>query len=248
MFFARFFSLIGGKVSRWIKARETRDPEAVYEAAITERMRRYRQLKQAAAGVIYMRNKLSRELHEKTVEMDEVAEQLLAAVDINEDQCAILLIQRKDGLEAECQRLREELSQLTVEAEEAKRNLTAFHDEIEQLKVEKVRMMARLKNAQARARIQHALDALSYEEDVRALEEVREYIQRTLAATGINRELGGTELSDKMEKVRAQQATTRAQVKLEELKRQRRPPLAPLEIFQKAGEAAQANGTPRAES
>jgi hypothetical protein len=58
MFLKRLFNLLGGKLSRWLKAGEARDPEAVYEAALAERMRRYQQLKTAAAGVIYMRNKL----------------------------------------------------------------------------------------------------------------------------------------------------------------------------------------------
>ncbi|MDB5107606.1 MAG: hypothetical protein JWM69_547, partial [Candidatus Binatus sp.] len=65
MFLKRFFSLFGGKLSRWIKAREARDPEAVYEAAISDRVKRYQQLKTAAAGVIYMRTKLERDLKEK---------------------------------------------------------------------------------------------------------------------------------------------------------------------------------------
>ena len=33
MFISRLKSLIGGKFSRWLKAREAHDPEAVYEAA-----------------------------------------------------------------------------------------------------------------------------------------------------------------------------------------------------------------------
>jgi phage shock protein A len=238
MFFTRIFSLIGGKLTRWLKARESRDPEAVYEAAITERMRRYRQLKDAAAGVIYMRNKLTRELKEKSAEMAEVEEQTLQAVDMNEDQCALILIQRKGTLGNDCQRLRDELSELTVEAEDAKKNLLAFKNEIESLKIEKVRMMARLKNAQARARIQHALEGLSYEEDLRALEEVRDFIARTLAATGVNRELHTGELGEKLEKIRGAQQNAHARAELDELKRRRRPPLAPLALFKQAAEAA----------
>jgi hypothetical protein len=44
MFFKRLFNLLGGKLSPWLKAGEARDPEAVYEAALAERMRRYQQL------------------------------------------------------------------------------------------------------------------------------------------------------------------------------------------------------------
>jgi len=244
VFISRLFSLIGGKLSRWLKAREAHDPEAVYEAAISERVRRYHQLKSAAAGVIYMRNKLERELRSKGAEMKEVAEEAEQAADMNEDQCALILIGRNHMLEADCARLREELGDLTREAEDAKKNLIAFKGEIEKLKVEKVTMIARLKNAQARVRIQHALEQLSYDEDVRALEEVRESILRMLAQAGVNNELRDSELSEKLEQIRRSSADTKAQAELAELKRRRRPPLAPMDIFTQAAEQANSNGGP----
>jgi phage shock protein A len=234
----RFFKLFGGKFSRWIKAREARDPEAVYESAISDRVQRYQQLKTAAAGVIYMRNKLERELREKLVEMNEVDEEAGQAADMNEDQCALILIQRKHVLEADCTRLREELGQLTAEAEDAKKNLISFKGEIEKLKVEKVRMIARLKNAQARVRIQRALETISYDEDVRALEDVRDSIQRMLAQAGVNREIAGSELDDKLDVIRQRNAESKAQAELGELKRKRRPPLAPMDIFTAAAHQA----------
>ncbi|MFZ0889552.1 MAG: PspA/IM30 family protein [Candidatus Binataceae bacterium] len=244
MFFTRIFSLIGGKLSRWLKTREAKDPEAVYEAAISERLRRYNQLKTAAAGVIYMRNKLQRELKQKSAEMAEVIEQAGQAADMNEDTCALILIRRKHELEQDCTRLSEELSELTQEAEEAKKNLIAFKGEIEKLKVEKVRMLARLKNAQARVRIQHALEQVSYEEDLRALEEVRESIQRTLAQAGVNRELHDSEVGEKLEQVRTRNAESKAQAELDELKRKRRPPLVPMELVKQSDGLAASNGNP----
>jgi phage shock protein A len=239
--FSRLFKLVGGKFSRWIKAREARDPEAVYESAISDRVRRYHQLKTAAAGVIYMRNKLERELRGKLAEMKEVDEEAGQAADMNEDQCALILIQRKHVLDSDCIRLREELGELTSEAEEAKKNLIGFKSEIEKLKIEKVRMMARLKNAQARVRIQRALEEISYDDDVRALEEVRESIQRMLAQAGVNREIAGSELGDKLEEIRQRNAEAKAMAELADLKRKRRPPLAPMDIFTAAANAA-ANG------
>jgi phage shock protein A len=242
MFISRMLNLIGGKLRRWLRTTEARDPEAVYEAAIGDRLRRYHQLKTAAAGVIYMRNKLERELRAKTAELAEVEEQAGQAADMNEDQCALILLQRKHELEADCARLREELAELTREAEDAKKNLVAFKGEIEKLRIEKVRMLARLRNAQARVRIQEALETISYDDDVRALEEVRESIQRILAQAGVNREINGADLDAQMEEIRRRNAEARAQAELAELKRRRRPPLAPMEIFTQAADAA--NGHP----
>jgi len=240
---SRLFSLIGGKFTRWLKAREARDPEAVYESAISDRIRRYAQLKAAAAGVIYMRNKLERELKGKLTELKEVDEDAGQAADMNEDECALILLQRKHVLEGDCEHLREELASLTREADDAKKNLVSFKGEIEKLKVEKVTMLARLRNAEARVRIQQALEQLSYDDDVRALEEVRESIQRTLAQAGVNHELAGSELGEKLEQIRKRNVEAKAAAELAELKRRRRPPLAPMEIFTHAAEAAAtANG------
>ncbi len=104
-------------------------------------------------------------------------------------------------------------------------------------------MMARLKNAQARVRIQEALESLSYDEDVRALEEVRESIQRTLAHAGVNRELADSGLETKLEEIRQANAEAKAAAELAEIKRRRRPPLAPMDIFTHAAEAV--NGHPQ---
>jgi phage shock protein A len=232
--FRRFFNLIGGKCRRWIRIREARDPESVYEAAISGRLRRYQQLKSAAAGVIYLRSKLENELKQKAAEAREVEEQIGQAADLDEDQCALLLIQRRRTLAADCQRLGDELNELTREADEAKKNLMGFKGEIDQLKAEKVRMLARLKNAQARVHIQRALEQLSSDDDVRALEDVRESIQRTLAEAGVLGELAGSEVDEKMEQVRRRNAEAKARAELAEIKRRRRTPALPLPAFDTA--------------
>ncbi|HJU29313.1 MAG TPA: PspA/IM30 family protein [Candidatus Binataceae bacterium] len=230
MFFKRLFNLMGGKFGRWLRAREARDPEAVYEAAISDRMRRYQQLKTAAAGVIYMRTKLETELKAKMTEMREVDEQAGQAADMDEDDCALILIRRKQTLAADCERLGAELRELTGEADEAKRNLVDFKSEIDKLRVEKVRMVARLKNAQARVRIQRALEDLSADQDVRALEGVRESIQRTLAEAGVNRELAASGLDEKLDEIRRRNEESKARAELAELKRRRRPQPARIEL------------------
>ena len=228
MFFKRLISLVGGKFNRWLKARELHDPEAVYEAAISDRLRRYQQLKGAAAGVIYMRNKLERELRQKSAELGEVCEQAAQAAEINEDDCALLLIRRKHELEDDSARIKEELSELSHEVDDAKKSLIRFKAEIENLKIEKVRMLARFRNAQARVRIRRVLEDLSYDEDLRALQEVRESIQRTLGQADVHRELHESEADPKLEEIRRRNADAKAQAELQEMKRSRSasPPTA----------------------
>lgn len=234
----RMLSLMGGKIRRWLKAREAHDPEAVYEAAISQRVQRYQQLKSSAAAVIYMRNKLSGELSAKRATIQELSEQTAQAADMNEDECALIMIRRRHELEADCARLENELGEVSREAEEAKSNLLSFKDEIEKLKAEKVKMLARLKNAQARIRMQSTLNSPSYEDDLRALEEMRDTIGQTLAQAGINRELGDSELDAKLADIARHNNEVKAAAELDELKRRRRPPLVPMDLLVETGGAA----------
>jgi len=141
---ARLRNLLRGVLARWIGRREHRNPEAVYEAAIEERLAHYAKLRAAAAGVLYMRSKLTKELELKSGELGRVRRELATAVDQDDDRVALTLIGRRDLLGQSIERVSDELRQLTKEAEAAKTNLVAFHDEIARLREEKVRMLARL--------------------------------------------------------------------------------------------------------
>ena len=61
-FFDRLANVWKGFLSLWVSDIESRNPEAVYEAAIDERVRKHRDLKKAVSGIVYLRNKLSNEL------------------------------------------------------------------------------------------------------------------------------------------------------------------------------------------
>src|SRR5512136_1289952 len=111
--FARVQNLLRGVMAQWLGRREQRNPGAVYEAAIHERMEHYGRLREAAAGVLYMRSKLSKELQLKSGELTRVHNQLEIAVDRDDDEAALALISRRDGLNAEVERLTGELTDLT---------------------------------------------------------------------------------------------------------------------------------------
>src|SRR6185369_5124467 len=167
--FARIYNLVRGSLAHWISGRERRNPAAVYEAAIQERTTQYGELRSAAAGVLYLRSKLTSELEQTSKELAHVRAQLEIAVDRDEDGVALALIGRRDALSAETERLTAELAELTEEAEAAKKNLVTFQTEITRLRDEKVRMIARLRNAKARLRFQETLTKLAPDADIRAL-------------------------------------------------------------------------------
>jgi phage shock protein A len=235
--FARVHNLIRGVLTHWLSRREQRNPEAVYEAAIQERLDQYGQLREAAAGVLYMRTKLAKELQLKSAELARVGKQLDIAVDQDDDEAALVLIGRRDGLVAEVERLTAELTELTIEAEGAKKNLVAFQNDIVRLRDEKVRMVARLANAKARLRLQETLNGLSPDADIRALEAVRDHINRLVTEVQVGRDAADPELERRLGSIRAAEATAAARAQLDELKRTRKRTLLPLVVPQKAAVA-----------
>jgi phage shock protein A len=221
-------NLIRGVLGQWLGRREQRNPEAVYEAAIQERLEQYGKLRQAAAGVLYARTKLSKEMQLKSAELARVDKQLDIAVDHDDDAAALVFISRRDALHADVERLTGELSELTGEAETAKKNLIAFQQEIARLREEKVRMIARLANAQARLRLQETLNGLSTDADIRALEGVRDHINQLVAEVQVARDTSDTDLERRLGKIREAEADSAARAQLDELKRARKRTLLPL--------------------
>ena len=224
--FARLRNLVRGVLAQWLGRRERNNPAAVYEAAIQERIEQYGKLRQAAAGVLYMRNKLSKELEVKAIELRRVGAQLDLAVDRDDDDAALALINRRDWLGAEVERVTADLAELTTEAEDAKKNLIGFQTDIERLREEKVRMVARLANAKARLRLQETLAGLSPDADIRALESVREHIQRIVEEARLNRDVRNGDLERRLGKIRTDEAESSARQQLDELKRSRRVNIA----------------------
>jgi phage shock protein A len=227
---SRLSNLLRGLFAEWLGRREHRNPAAVYEAAIQERLERYGTLRHAAAGVLYMRSKLAKELEARSAELQRLRRQLEIAVDEDDDAAALALIGRRDVVNAEIERLSGELNELTTEAEAAKKNLVAFQDEILRLRDEKVRMLARMANARARLRLQETLQGISPEADIRALEAVREQINRLVAEAQMSRDLGDADLERRLGRVREAEATAAARAQLEELKRARQRRLLPLPV------------------
>lgn len=219
-FFDRLANIWRGFLSLWISDIESRNPEAVYEAAIDERVRKHRDLKKAVSGIVYLRNKLSTELEQKEKALKEVMTQIPIAVEEGEDEVALVLIQKKDELTGHIEGLSAELSKVSDQAEEAKRGLISFQSEIEKLKREKDEMLAKKANAEARIQIQETLDGLSTDADIKALDGVREHIDKLQAEADIGSEIQGDSLDAKLAKIREKAADSSAKAQLDEMKKQ----------------------------
>jgi phage shock protein A len=199
---------------------ENRNPEAVYEAAIEERIKKHRDLKKAVSGIVYLRNKLQAELETKSAELTEINAQIPVAIAEGEDEAALVLLEKKNELEGSIVSLNAELAKVRVQAEEAKSGLIQFQAEIEKLKREKTEMLAKRANAEARIKINETLNGLSTDADIKALENVRENIEKMEAEADISSEIQGTSLDAKLKKIKAKTGNATARNQLEQLKKE----------------------------
>jgi phage shock protein A len=218
----RLRSLFRGFFGSWVRDREQRAPEVVYEQAIAERVRQYRELKDAVAGILYMRNKLESEIRDRRAEIARLHDDVRRSVRRGEDETSLTLIAHKQALFEELERAEEELSQIRLQAEEAKTNLVRFREEIRSLVREKGRMLATLANARARRRLQAAIEGLSVDAEMDALENVREHISRAVMAGEVNKELGedGDGIRRKLRGFRDEARRESARSELESLRRE----------------------------
>jgi phage shock protein A len=219
-FFGRLANVWNGFLGLFISDLETNNAEAVYESAIEGRIKKHRELKKAVSGIVYLRNKLSTELEEKKATLAQIQPQIPIAVEEGEDEAALVLIQKKDELTGAIVEIQAELEKVSVQAEEAKTGLVAFQGEIEKLKREKHEMMAKKANAEARIQIQETLDGLSTDADIRALDNVREGIDKLQAEADVGAELSDTNLDSKLDEIKQKTASASARNQLDEMKKQ----------------------------
>jgi phage shock protein A len=221
MMISRFTYLVRSVLGGWLRRGERRNPAAVYEQAIEDRTRQYRELKEAVAGILYMRNKLEAEIHERQIEIARVEEDVCGAIDRTQDELSLTLIEHRQRLAEDLERAERELDTVCREADEAKANLLRFREELRALAREKGRMLATLANAVARRRLSEALEGLSVDADVRALDGVREEIARIATEGQLDRELAGADdgLRKRVRAIRDDARREAARRELEERKR-----------------------------
>ena len=216
---SRLRSLWSGALSLWVRRRENDHPEAVYEQAIAARRRQYVELKQAVAGILYMRNRLEGEIGERRGELARLAADVARAVARGDDAAALSLIGHKQTQLEELERAERELEGIQEETETAKQNLLRFREEIRSLEHEKLRTLATLANARARQRIHQAFEGLSVDQEMRALEGVREHVSRLVAENKLDREMAGADPERPVRSYRQEARAEAARAELAELKR-----------------------------
>jgi len=216
--FKRLGNLWRGFLSIWISNVEKEHPEIAYENAINSLVEKYSKLKSATAAIIRRREDVDERLKKAQKDLVQTELELNAAVETNQDDLAVVLIQRKNALATDVAELTGDLGTASKDADGAKTSLLSVQSEIRKLKAERDVMLARMQSAQARLRIQEQLDGLSVDVEVKALDNVREHIKNTIAEANLGQELAGSSLDARLAALKVQAGDVQARQQLAELK------------------------------
>jgi phage shock protein A len=217
-FFSRLANLWRGFISLWISDVEKNHPEIAYENAINSMIEKYTQLKKATAAIIRRREELEQRLGEKSRELAQIEADLSTAVETNQQDLGMVLIQKQKSLSEEVATLKTDLATAQTDAESAKASLVQVQAEIKKLKAEKDAQLAKMASAQARMRVQEQLEGLSVDAEVKALDNVREHIKDVVAQANLGKELGETDLDGRLKQLRQQTGDVTAKSDWERLR------------------------------
>jgi phage shock protein A len=217
-FFGRLGNLWRGFLSIWISDVEKAHPEIAYENAINSMVEKYSRLKAATAAIIRRREDIAERVKKTNTELAQTDADLNTAVETNQDDLAVVLIQKKNQLTNDLNDFKGELDSAQKDADSAKSSLMSVQTEIRKLKGERDSMLAKMQSAQARLRIQEQIDGLSVDADVKALDNVREHIKNTIAEANLGTELSDSSLDTRLAALRNQSGDVQARQQLAELK------------------------------
>lgn len=215
---SRLWNLWTGFVALWVTDIEKEHPEIAYQNSIASMTEKYTRLKQASGRIIARRLEIEDRLAGAKAELDKVTAQLNAALATNQDDLALVLIQKKNAIDEDVKSLEADFAEADKDAEEAKGQLLEIKGEIDRLKAEKDRMIAKFQSAEARLKIQESLDGLSIDAEVQALSGVREHIKGRVAEAKLGAELRQSDLDVRLATLTRSAGAVTARAQLEQMK------------------------------
>jgi phage shock protein A len=216
--FSRLGNLWKGFLSLWIADIEQEHPEIAYENAINSMIAKYAKLKGATAAIIRRREDLDERFKKANADLAQTEAELNTAVETNQDDLAVILIQKKNQLTADIAEMQTDLETAHSDAQSAKTSLLGVQSEIKKLQAERETMLAKMQSAQARIKIQEQLDGLSVDDEVRALDNVRTHIKNTIAEANLGKELSDSSLDSRLAGLRSQVGDVQAKQELAAMK------------------------------
>src|SRR5437763_3043199 len=107
--FSRLANVWKGFLSIWISDIEKEHPEIAYENAINSMIEKYAKLKSATAAIIRRREELDDRYKKATAEAQQTEAELNTAVETNQDDLAVVLIQKKNQLNVDIAEMKTDL-------------------------------------------------------------------------------------------------------------------------------------------
>ena len=218
---SRLGNLWKGFLSLWVSDIEKDHPEIAYENAINSMIQKYAKLKSATAAIIRRREELDERFKKANSDLAQTEAEMNTAVDTNQDDLAVVLIQKKNQLTAEIAELQSDMQAAHGDADSAKSSLLSVQSEIRKLKAERDSMLAKMQSAQARIKIQEQLEGLSVDDEVRALDNVRDHIKNTIAEANLGKELSDSSLDSRLAQLKNQVGDVQAKQELAAIKARR---------------------------
>lgn len=215
----RLWNLWTGFIALWVTDVEKQHPEIAYQNSIQSMIEKYAKLKQASGRIIARRLELEGRLQTAKADLAKVDQQLNAALATNQDDLALVLIQKKNALTEEITALDADFAEADRDAEDAKASLLEMKSEIDRLKAEKDRMIAKFQSAEARLKIQESLDGLSIDAEVQALAGVRDHIKGRVAEAKLGAELRDSDLDTRLKTLNRTAGAVTARAQLEQMKK-----------------------------
>jgi len=167
---SRLGNLWRGFLRLWISDVEKEHPEIAYENAIDSMIEKYSRLKSATAAIIRRREETGERFKQAAAELAQTEAELNTAVETDQDDLALILIQKKNNLTTEVAELKAEMDSAQKDADSAKQSLLGVQSQIRKLQAEKDSMLAKMQSSQARIKVQEQLDGLSVDAEVKALD------------------------------------------------------------------------------
>jgi phage shock protein A len=213
--FDRIRSRIRGSMDRAVEGLEQQNPEAVYQAAIEAARASIAEHRSRAASLVGQRDRLVERVEALEREAAATTAALHEAVDEGDDDTALVLQVRSSELAEEVEVRRAERDLASEAAATAQAAVAEIKDGVRKLEAERDRQLASLAVSKASLDIQEANSGLGADPGARALDSVREAIDRLDSAADPT----GAGARPRLAAKATAELSARAQ--LEQLKRQR---------------------------
>jgi phage shock protein A len=213
--------MITGFFTGKISSIEENNPEIVYENAIQERLKKYKELRIAVSGIVALREKIEVTLKQDEESLSILDEEIEVAMNDGDEELALSLLETKEALEIKVSSGSADLEKYREQSKTATETLNAFQSDIKRLKQEKEQVVAKAQTAEARIKIQDTLSGMSLDADVQALVNVREQVEKKQAEADIGAELNNNSVEKRLDGIKAKTSKSRAQKRLAEMKAKR---------------------------